>query len=268
MNELMRDSVIIVTGSSRGIGREVARVLLEQGATVVLNGRNRDTLERVVGDLRALPGTARPVVADIADPQQARRLVEETVATYGRLDGLVNNAGISMRGAFVDLAPEVIRTTVEVNILGAAFPTRYALPHLLQSGGGVLFVSSLVGVRGFPGVSVYAASKMALTALCQSIRSEVGRNGVHVGIVYVGFTENDPDKRILAADGSPMVLERPYHMGQRQVAEAIVKALRRRRRRTVLTPAGHLLTALERFAPWLVELVINRSGGRIHQMSR
>jgi short-subunit dehydrogenase len=173
-----------------------------------------------------------------------------------------------MRGAFVDLSPEVISTTVGVNILGAAYPTRYALPHLAQSGGGLLFVSSLVGVRGFPGVSVYAASKMALTGLCQSIRSEAAPKGVHVGIVYVGFTENDPDKKILAADGSPMVLKRPYHMGQRQVAQAIVKALRRRRRRTVLTPVGHMLVVLERFVPWLVELVINRSGGKIHQMSR
>jgi len=262
------DAVIIVTGSSRGIGREVARVLLERGATVVLNGRNRDTLARVAEELGGLPGTARCVAADVTDPDQARRLVEETIAAYGRLDGLVNNAGISMRGLFADLTPAVIRTTMEVNILGASFPTRYALAYLAQSRGGVLFVSSLVGVRGFPGVSVYAASKMALTALCQSIRSEVAQSGVHVGIVYVGFTENDPDKRILAADGSPMVLKRPSHMGQRQVAEAIVKALRRRRRRTVLTPAGHFLVTLVRFVPWLVELVINRSGGKIHQMSR
>ncbi len=139
-----------------------------------------------------------------------------------------------------------------------------ALDELRERHGSIVFISSLAGVHGFPNVSIYSAAKMALTGLAQSVDAELAGSGVHVGLIFLGFTENDPDKSILAADGRAIIVKRRHQMSQSEAAQEIVKLTLRRRRQRVLTPSGHLLYLAAHIAPALVRAVLRRSGGRIH----
>lgn len=244
-----RDRVVIITGSSRGIGRATAVALAERGATVVLNGRNRERLEGTRKILAEKGCRVAAVAGDVTSPQESRRIIDETVKAYGRIDVLINNAGIIMRGAFEDIQPEVFQQVVQVNLLGSVYPAMAALPFLRETRGSLVFISSIAGLRGFPMASPYSASKMALTALAESLKVELAGSGVHVGVVYVSFTENDPDKKVLSADGSTTPVAPSFQVSQSRTARGIVRSVARRRFRTLLTPLGKLAGLIQWAAP-------------------
>lgn len=256
---------VVITGSSRGIGRETAHICVEAGARVVIHGRNEAKLNEVAAALLEKGGVVRTVVGDICDPQTAVDLKQAADELSG-CDILINNAGTSMRGPFSDIRADVLESVMRTNVIGSAVSTQTFLSDLISVRGSVIFVSSVSGMRGFPGISIYSAAKMALTALAQSIRAETSATGLHVGIMYVGFTENDPDKEIYNADGSIMHSKRKHDMTQRDVAAEILLLAGRRKYRRILTPKGWLLLTLDRLAPRLVDHIINRSGGRFHSL--
>jgi len=252
-----RGKTALITGSSRGIGRATAHALGRAGARVVVNGRNRETVAKTVAEIEAMGGDALAAVGDVTDPGQSRRIVEEAVGAFGRLDILVNNAGISMRGRFERVKPEVIREVVELNVLGSAYAARFAIPYLRETKGGLVFVSSLAGlIRGLPNISVYAFSKMSLTGLAESLMVELAGTGVYVGIIYPGLTEYDPEKRALDADGNLIALSRESHSSMDHVARAILRMIRRRRAKTVLTAAGKLGSVGQWLSPGLVRFAL------------
>ncbi len=258
---------VVITGSSRGIGRETAHLCVEAGARVVIHGRNETKLQAVAESLRAKGGTVSTVVGDICDPATSQAL-KRAADEHTGCDILINNAGTSMRGAFGDIKTDVLESVMRTNVIGASLSTQAFFQDLLSRSGSVLFVSSVSGMRGFPGISIYSAAKMALTALAQSIRAETANTGLHVGIIYVGFTENDPDKEIYNADGSVMHSKRKHDMTQRDVAAEILSMICKRKYRRILTPKGWLLLTLDRLAPRLVDRIINRSGGRFHSLAK
>jgi NAD(P)-dependent dehydrogenase (short-subunit alcohol dehydrogenase family) len=255
--------VVVITGSARGIGREAARQALAAGALVVVNGRDPEAVRETAHSFGKVDRTLA-VAADVSTPEGARHLVAETLGAWGRIDVLINNAGLSMRGTFADLDPITVRTMVEANLLTAVWTTQAALPALRESHGRILFVSSLAGVRGFPGVSLYSASKMALGALCQSVRAEEGSRGVRAGLILLAFTENDPAKTVLGADGRPFRHERQASMSQDAAAQALLRASARANPRTVLTLSGKLLVRAEGWFPGLTDRVLGLWGGRTH----
>ncbi|MFW5826826.1 MAG: SDR family NAD(P)-dependent oxidoreductase [Alkalispirochaeta sp.] len=257
---------VIVTGSSRGIGRETARELARRGVTVVLNGRDPERLQATRQELcSALPDAAVSAVAcDISTHEGARELVRHTVETWGRIDGLINNAGVSMRGAIDDLQEATLDQLTRGNFHAAVLPTVAAIPELLKTEGSVVFVSTVAALHGFPGVSLYSATKAAVGTFAESLTAEVSRRGVHVGTVFLGFVENDADKTTIGADGSAFHHERRAMQSQADAAQAIVTTLLRRKRRTITVGAGRVLDIAHRIAPRLVSRVLARSGGRLH----
>jgi len=260
---------VLITGSNRGIGRETARVFAESGAIVAINGRDTDRLEAVRAEFADEGFTVFPVAGDIADPDQVPRIVEQAVAALGGLDVLINNAALAMRGPFVDLSPGVVNRIVSTNISGTVNLTVQALPHLTETRGSVVIISSLAGLWGFPLISIYAASKMALTAIAQSMRAELAADGVHVGIVHVGLTQHDSDKAIIAADGSRYDLAaRPRADTQIHVARVIHRLVQRRRARATLTIAGHVLELFSRFFPRLLGVLIRKASARVRRIAR
>jgi NAD(P)-dependent dehydrogenase (short-subunit alcohol dehydrogenase family) len=262
----LRGRVVIVTGSSRGIGRETARLLLDAGATVVLNGRDPDRLEatrRHLSEGREDPPIST-IACDVASEEGAGALVNHAIERWGRLDALISNAGVSMRGPIRDLRRQTVEQLVRGNLMSAVLPAVAALPHLEESSGGILFVSTVAAIHGFPGVSVYSATKAAVETFAEALEAESAGQGVSVGTVLLGFVENDRDKTTLGSDGKPFHHERKAMQSQGAAAAAIVRALARRKRRTITVAAGRFLDGVNRLSPGLVARFLRRSGGSVH----
>ncbi len=256
----------IITGASRGIGRELAGLLSQRGVRLVLTGRNAERLEAVAADLRRSGSAITTVSGDVSDPVHCAQVVAAARRDYGGVDVLFNNAGLSMRGAIADLSDEVVKTLLDVNLRGSITMTVAALPEVLRSRGSIIFVSTLAALHGFSGVSIYSASKMGLTAFSQSLRAEHARDGLHTGIVFLGFTENDPDKTILDASGNPFHHQRTSGLSRNQAANRLIRTWVRRRRRDRTVPVGVLLDLAVRFFPRLTAAVLQKSGGAIHRV--
>ncbi len=251
--------VAIVTGSESGIGRATARELCEQGASVVLNGLHPERLEQTRYEFRQAGYPVISYLADITDFDQCQALIETAIQAYGRIDILITNASISMRAYFADLTADVFRRVLDSNVYGSVYPLKAALPYLIQSAGSVTFISSVSALNGMPSGSAYCAGKAALVNLAHTLRLELHATGVHFGVVHIGFTENDPDKRVLNATGQPVPIayRNPrWQMTQVQVAQAILKHIRQRRQKTILSPAGKLNYVMNRYFPRLADWMV------------
>jgi short-subunit dehydrogenase len=255
--------VVLVTGGSRGIGRETARLFAKHGALLYICGRSRDALEKSAAELEKDGATVIPVQCDITDPEAARKMIEQISREAGRLDVLINNAGMSMRGSVEETSAEVISIMAAINYLGPAYVTHYALPLLKNSRGSIVFVSSITALYGLPFVGAYGAGKMAFRGFAQSLRAEVFRSGVHVGIVNVGLTENDPEKQMYGSDGSllPLPRRRNSH-SQQKVAACIYRCTVRRKREMTLTFTGNAAAFLFRYFPPLTDFILTRFSGK------
>ena len=251
--------VAIVTGSESGIGREAARTLCEAGATVVLNGRQPERLEQTRQALAAAGHTVAACVADVTDYADCERLVATAITHFGRLDILITNASISQRAYFADMRPEVFRRVLDSNVYGSVHPLMAALPHLRTSRGSVTFISSISALNGMPSGSAYCAGKAAISNLAHTLRLELAETGIHFGVVHIGFTQNDPEKRVLDAAGQPVpIAHRPsrWQKSQAKVAAIIVRHVRQRKRRTVISALGRIIVLIHSTLPWLGDWIV------------
>lgn len=262
---LFAGKVAIVTGSESGIGRETARLLCQQGAVVVLNGRTPDRLEQTRQAFRMQGHTVVACLADVTEYDDCERLVRAAIDAFGQLDILITNASISMRAYFADMQPDVFRQVLDSNVYGTVFPVKAALPYLVKTKGVVTFISSISALNGMPSGSAYCAGKAAISNLAHTLRLELHDTGIQFGVVHIGFTQNDPDKRVLDAGGQPVLIaHRPprWQKSQADVGRIILGHIRRRRQRTVISALGRLIvlihTHLPRLGDWVVMTTIRR----------
>ena len=258
MNDF-KEKVVVITGSSRGIGFKTAALFFEKGARVVMNARHEEPLNKARNSIDPDGSRTVAVTGDMRKPEDVTRLIETSVERFGGIDVLVCNAGLMMRGRFGDLSPEVVDAIIGTNIVGVALPIIKARPEIEKRKGSIEIISSLAGIRGMPHISLYCASKMALTAIAEALWVEQAGSGVHIGILYVGITENDPDKFLLAADGSPIQVTGWQHSTQEEVARKIYKQVQKRRKRMVLTFAGRVLVTAQWLAPRFLTFLIARA---------
>ena len=271
MGNKYQNKVAIITGSSRGIGKSIAVSLAEQGASIVLNGRNQERLDEAKEAILRIHDRVITVCCDVSDCSSSEQLIDAAIEAFGRLDFLVNNVGVSMRGTVAELNPAVFKTVFESNVLGTVNPTIPAIPHLRKTKGSIVFISSLAGIRGLPGLSAYCSSKMALRAVAESIRLEEHAHGIHVGLIYVGITEIEHNKETIAADGSMKILkDRSAAKVQTttQVANAVLKNIRKRKFVTTLTGIGKINKYLQPRMPMLVEKIILRNLHKFEEKSQ
>lgn len=253
----MKGKVVVITGSSQGIGKAFAWELAMRGAKVVLNGRNDEKLKQTYQAFQAAGFEGLAIRGDVADPLSCEKIIKEAVAAYGKVDYLVNNAALSSKlSAAEELSPTVYEQMFRVNCLGAIQMTVAGLPHLKQSKGGVLFISSLAAVHGIPEASAYSSSKMALTAFAQSLRLELKKQEVYVGVAYLGFVENDTQKVIFDEQGG--IIQQPDHGFVKATPPSVIapqlsQMLLKRRRYRYFSGMGKALVALQRLSPWLLE---------------
>jgi len=260
-----QESVVILTGASSGIGRQMALQLARQGAWLALAARAAARLEQVAAECRSLGGKAWVVQTDVGEQAQCQRLVQLTVETYGRVDMLVNNAGLSMWAPFEEVQDlEIFERIMRVNYLGSVYCTHYALPYLKQSRGRIVAVSSLTGKAGVPTRSGYAASKHAMVGLFDSLRVELQGSGVSVTIVYPGFVATEIRERAFGADGKPLgkgnsPVRESEVMSAEQCARIILRAAARRQREEVMTLRGKLGQWIKLIAPALVDRIAKKA---------
>ena len=257
------DKVALISGSSMGIGKAIAIELASEGAKVILNGRDIDKLYQTEAELKSSGFEVSAVAADIRNSEASKFLVDETIRRYGRLDILVNNAAISSRGSIEHMAETNFKILAETNFMGSAYLSKYALPHLKKTQGHIIFINSVAGFRGMPYNAAYSATKMAQAGLADALRIEMHDHGVHVGIAFVGFTENDPKKAILDVDGSWVYLPKRTNikLAKREaVANSIRRMIVKRQAAITLTGLGRFANFTIRYLPgvsnWL--LVMNR----------
>ncbi len=181
---------VVITGASRGIGKATARMFHEAGARVALVARHQERLAQVAEEL----GGERvlTLAADLADPEAPKAVIDAVVEAWGGLDVLVNNAGITRDRFLLRLSEEDLETVLNVNLKAAFRMARTALRPMLKARQGVIVnVSSVVGLTGNPGQSIYAASKAGLIAFTRSLAREVGSRKIRVVAVAPGFIETD-----------------------------------------------------------------------------
>jgi short-subunit dehydrogenase len=260
---IFKDNVVIITGATSGIGRALALQLAELGAWLVLAARDANRLESVAQDCQRRGGRAVGVKTDVAMESECRNLIERTVAEYGRIDTLVNNAGISMWTPFDQLQDlSILEDIMRVNYLGAAYLTYYALPHLKQARGRLVAVSSLAGKNGVPTRSGYAASKHAMVGFFDSLRIELMETGVGVTVIYPGFVTSEIRERAFGADGKPLgqsPVRESEVMTAEECARIMINAIARRKREEVMTLRGKLGQWMKLIAPGAVDRVARRA---------
>ena len=258
-----KDNVVILTGASSGIGRATALQLAEQGAWLALAARDAERLVEVAAACGQRGGRVMTVKTDVAIEAGCRNLIERTVAEYGRIDTLINNAGISMWTPFDQLQDlAILDQIMRVNYLGAAYLTHYALPHLKQTSGRLVAVSSLAGKNGVPTRSGYAASKHAMVGFFDTLRIELMGTGVSVTIIYPGFVTSEIRERAYGADGQPLgksPVRETEVMSAEECARIMIKAIAQRKREEVMTLRGKLGKWLKLIAPGLVDQVARRA---------
>ncbi|HET8956484.1 MAG TPA: SDR family NAD(P)-dependent oxidoreductase [Solirubrobacterales bacterium] len=194
----LEQTVALVTGASSGIGQAAAKALAERGAAVALVARRADRLEQLGGEIADAGGTALPVEADVSDRKQAAAVVGRVMDELGRLDVLVNNAGVMLLGPVVDAPVEEWEQMIQVNLLGLLYTAHAALPHLLKAAEGdprrvadLVNISSVAGRQARKGSGVYNATKHGVGAFSESLRQEVAGRHLRVSLVEPGAVDTE-----------------------------------------------------------------------------
>jgi NADP-dependent 3-hydroxy acid dehydrogenase YdfG len=187
MTQGIKDKIVVVTGASSGLGEATARLLSAQGATVVLGARRADRLQALAKDLEGRGGKALALTTDVTRREQIKALVDSAVQSYGRIDVMINNAGLMPQAPLEQLKIDEWDRMIDVNIKGVLYGIAAALPHMQrQKSGHFINVSSVAGHRVGPGFTVYAATKYAVRALSEGLRQEVKPYNIRTTVISPG----------------------------------------------------------------------------------
>lgn len=255
----MQSKVVIITGGGSGIGKACAATFLARGYRVVITGRRMEKLQEVITEFKGVSDHILAVQADVSIEADSKRIIDETLSKFGQIDVLINNAGISMRALFEEMDLSVLKRLMDTNFWGAVYCTKYALPHLLESKGSVVGISSIAGKKGLPGRTGYSASKFALEGFLETLRIENLKKDLHVLVACPGFTASDIRISSLSADGSAQgesPREENKMMSAQAVAHEITEAVIHRKRDLVLTFNGRLTVWLNKFFPAFMDKLV------------
>jgi NAD(P)-dependent dehydrogenase (short-subunit alcohol dehydrogenase family) len=256
----LKDQVIVITGGTSGIGLATAKRAAQRGARVVLCSRNERELEETAGQIQANGGTARPVVADVANPDDVERVAATTVREFGTIDTWVNNAGVSFYGRLVEVALEDMRRLFEVNFWGTVYGARAAIPRLRGSGGALINLGSITSDRAIPLQGAYSASKHAVKGFTDALRMELEEEGAPIAVTLIKPSAIDTPyfqhaKNYMSVEPKPPA---PVYAPE-VVANAILRAAEHPVRDITIGGGGRLLTAVGSALPRLTDFYMERS---------
>lgn len=255
----MKERVVIITGASSGIGLACAREFIRLQAKVVIAARSIEKLTTIAAELDPDGKNCLAVRTDVTSETDCENLIKKAVDTYGKIDILVNNAGISMRAILDDVEMSVLKRVMDVNFWGTVYCTKYALPHIQQTKGVIVAISSIGGFHGLPGRTAYSASKFAIHGFMESVRNENFKKGVHVLILAASFTASNIRRNALDAHGKPQgktPLDEAKTDSPERVAKNLIRSIRKKKRTRIMSVEGQLMVLFQRIVPLLTDLVI------------
>jgi short-subunit dehydrogenase len=259
----LKNKVIIITGASSGIGKALSQELVSHGAYISIAARKEEKLIELKNKLCkefSLPDNQILTTStDVSKQNDCQNLIEQTLKHFGRIDILINNAGISMRALFEEVELDVIHRVMDVNFWGTVYCTKFALPHILSAHGSIVGISSVAGYRGLPGRTGYSASKFAMQGFLEVLRTENIKKGLHVLTACPGFTKSNIRNTALTKDGKEQA-ESPRDedkmMSAETVAKHIVKAIIKKKRTIILTTQGKLTVLLNKLFPKMMDKIV------------
>src|ERR1700749_2593171 len=256
----LKDKVVIITGASSGIGKSLAHEFAKRGANLVLASRHYVSLCEITDLLSNGHGIrAVAVQCDVVKQADCEELIKETLLTFGKIDVLVNNAGISMRDLFNDVDLDVLKQVMDVNFWGTVYCTKYALPEIMKTQGSIVGVSSIAGYKGLPGRTGYSASKFAMNGFLDALRVENLHTGVHILTACPGFTASNIRNTALDKNGTQQgesTLHEEKMMTADEVAKIIADGVEKRSRTLIMTGQGKLTVALSKFIPGILDKLV------------
>lgn len=254
----MRDKVVVITGASSGIGKALAEKYAAEGFNLVLAARRIERLEALKEKLSNVE--VLPVKTDVSNEEDCKHLIDMAIEHFGKINILINNAGISMRAVLEDVETEVLRKVMDVNYWGTVYCTKYALPYLLEQKGSVVGVISTGGYIGLPGRTGYSSSKFAVRGFLDTLRVENLRAGLHVLVVAPGFTASDIRESALVADGSQQgktPRDENKMMSAERCAAIMYRAIKNRRRKMIVSFwDGKVIVLVAKLWAWIVDQII------------
>ena len=251
------DKIVVITGGSDGIGKALVAQFLALGAKVATCGRNENKLSLLATEFPS--SNLYTAQVDVSKQDQSEAFIKQVVDNWGRIDVLINNAGISMRALVSEVSVQTLQNVMDINFWGTVYCTKAALPSIQQNKGVIVGVSSIAGYRGLPGRSGYSASKFALNGWLEALKTELYSTGTHVMWVCPGFTTSNIrnaalDKNANAQGESPM--DEGSMMSSEECATHIIHAIEKRKRSLVLTFTGKRTVFMNKFFPaWADKLV-------------
>jgi len=256
----IRDSIAVITGASSGIGKQLALQMAEQGATVVLNARREDRLLELVEQIKRGGGKARSVAGDITNLSVQESIREKCESEFGKIDILINNAGVGAIGYFSQSDTSRMRQIMEVNFFSVVELTHQVLPLLGKANNPIVVnVSSVLGHRAVPLKSEYCASKFAVHGFSDSLRAELSKDGIDVLLVSPSTTASEFFDSVLEnTSGKSPKLGKP--MTPARVAKLTIRAIRKGKHEIILSMGGKFIVWLDRLCPPIANWVMKRWG--------
>lgn len=266
----MKDKVVIITGGSSGIGKALAEVFGKNGSKVLITGRNKADLELAIADLKQKNISIHSFVADVSVENDNTKMAAEAMRLFGRIDVLINNAGITMRALFSELDLSVVRKVMDINFYGVLYATKACLPQIMKNKGSVVGISSIAGFRGLPERTGYSASKFALNGFLEVLRTEMLPQGVHVLTAAPGFTSTNIRKKALTKDGSAQgesPRDEEQMMTAEQCAQHVYNAVAKRKNFLILTMQGKAAVWVNKLFPRLADKLVYKTMAKEHESS-
>jgi short-subunit dehydrogenase len=259
MNDFFRNKVVAITGGSEGIGKALIDKLIPMGAKVATCGRNQDKLYNL--QVQYSNQLLHAIVADVSQYDECENFINSTIETFGGIDILINNAGVSMRALFKDVDMEIIKKVIDTNFYGTVYCTKLALNSIIERNGTVVGISSVAGYRGLPGRSIYSASKFAVIGWLEALRTEMMDSSVNIMWACPGFTKSNlrnaaiNGKGINDGEGS---MSMPNVMQSDECARQILQAISKRKRTLVLTFRGKQTVLMNKFFPSWTDRIVKK----------
>lgn len=255
MTTPIANRVVIVTGASAGIGRATAVNLAQAGANVVLTARRADRLQALLAKLADFPGERLAVPGDIQTTSFSQTIIRETVSRFGRVDVLVNNAGLGHHSPLSETPVAEMRTIFDTNVLGLMALTQTAVAQMKQQGGGqIINISSIVSQRPLPNNGVYCASKTAVNFLSRTLRLELAPDNITITLVYPGLTATEfAQARLGQKGGNRFGLS---GIPPERVAQKIQQAIRHGRTEVYITWYDWLFSHINRLFPKTIDRIL------------